>query len=741
MAVTRRSLLQAGSLLPMGASAATLPAADLAPAPLPEVPSLSDLASDQLTHHLHDFFNPPGLQNEWGHAQAAKSISGITAITFPPYVCCGQPPVPFSPGFIPTCEIALDGRLSAAAPLPGGQVTYQWFPHCVIRQTVIAGIRITTRAFLPSRRMAVAQEITLENLSGARRGLTLEFILRAFVGRQPRTGPAPGDADEPATPLPAKGCVMFGSRDGRTFSVQGLFPICQKILQRRAPFYSLEMAPGARLVFHYVNVIGDDAQRVLAAYQDLQGNFDRIWRENQAACEHRVRSAFTPGNSVYSGSLPRLSTRSRSLWKLYYTGFASLFYARVDAPASAIGPAYVSVRPRMLPTFVFLWDAGMISLSLALLDPSFLRKYIETWMVEDLDQHLAIDYLTGKAVGRWYGVNDMALLRSADDYLRISGDMAWLDQRLQGRTVLEHLTAHALRWKQLDSRGAGLADYGPLHGLLEVVSTYSHEVAAMNAGNVYGMRFVAQLLERKGNAAEARRLREEATALARRIVALLYVEGRGYWRCGQPDGSYNEVRHAYDFLTVLDTMRQDLSPQITSEMCDFFWRELYSPTWMHALSPGDVDSTWNYRADHSWLGAFAAWPPLTAKALLGAEKPANLNRVAAWIRGLAKSANQGPFGQAHIVESVMPPENGGALKCPSEKPYGNDWCAVAGGSFIDLILEHVFGLTPGLDGALEAHSQLALFDPDAALTGFRYHDALYRVDRHGARREEKVSTS
>ncbi|MCX6625462.1 MAG: hypothetical protein NTY38_31255, partial [Acidobacteria bacterium] len=520
MSLTRRSLLQAGSVLAAGASA-----------PLPEVPSLADLASDRLTHHAHDYFNPPGLQNEWGHAQAAKSVSGITSITFPPYVCCGQPPVPFSPGFIPTCELVLDGRLSVAEPLPGGRVTYQWFPHCVIRQAEISGLRITTRAFLPSRRMAVAQQITLENLSRERRALTLEFILRAFVGKQPRTGPAPGNADEPATPVPAKGCVMFGSLDGQSWSVQGLFPICQKILHRRVPCYSLDLAAGARLVFQYVNVIGDDAQRVMAVYEELQGSFDRIRQESEAACEHRIRSAFTPGNSVYSGSLPRLHTRNRSLWKLYYTGFANLLHCRVDAPASVIGPAYVSLRPRMLPTFVFLWDTGMIPFSLALLDPAFLRKYMEIWMVEELDKHLAIDYLTGKAVGRSYAVNHMALLRSADRYLRLSGDLAWLDQRLAGRTVLEHLTAYALHWKQLDRRGAGLADYGTHDGLLEVVSTYSHEVAAMNAGNVYGMRFVAQLLERRGNLADARGLRKEAAALARRIVALLYVDGGGYWRC------------------------------------------------------------------------------------------------------------------------------------------------------------------------------------------------------------------
>ena len=65
---------------------------------LPAIPNLQDLASDRLVHHFRDLFNPPLAQNEWGCLQAAKSVSGITAISFPPYACCNIPKMPFSPG-------------------------------------------------------------------------------------------------------------------------------------------------------------------------------------------------------------------------------------------------------------------------------------------------------------------------------------------------------------------------------------------------------------------------------------------------------------------------------------------------------------------------------------------------------------------------------------------------------------------------------------------------------------------
>jgi len=60
-------------------------------------PSLQDLASDRLTHHFRDLFNCPATMNELGYAQVGKSVSSMTAIACPPYVCCGAPETAWSP--------------------------------------------------------------------------------------------------------------------------------------------------------------------------------------------------------------------------------------------------------------------------------------------------------------------------------------------------------------------------------------------------------------------------------------------------------------------------------------------------------------------------------------------------------------------------------------------------------------------------------------------------------------------
>ena len=102
--------------------------------------------------------------NELGYAQVAKSVSAITAISFPPYACCGVPETAWSPGFLLTCEIFLNGRFLAIAAPPDGNVEYQWFPHCVVRTQTAEHLQFTTRMFLPIKRRAVAQSITIRNL-------------------------------------------------------------------------------------------------------------------------------------------------------------------------------------------------------------------------------------------------------------------------------------------------------------------------------------------------------------------------------------------------------------------------------------------------------------------------------------------------------------------------------------------------------------------------------------------------
>ncbi|HEY3929078.1 MAG TPA: twin-arginine translocation signal domain-containing protein [Candidatus Koribacter sp.] len=696
-------------------------------------PTLDSMASDPQTFEFRELFNCPAAMNELGYAQAGKSVSAITAMAFPPYACCGVPETAWSPGYLLTCELFLDGKFLAIAPAPDGKIEYQWYPHKVVRRQTAGNLQFTTTMFLPSKQRAVAQAIRVKNLGRSARKFTLAFDMRGAVSKKtkPWFANSPGEDDNKITWEAQRGCLLFGSQHSEIAAAQGFRPVPNRMEHRRMLVFEMELGPGDEKQISFIAAIASNGAAALKVYDDLHARFADLVKENDATFNSLVRSAFTPGNTDFSGNLPRLVTNDESLWKLYHAGFANILFARRLSPDSVYGPTYLTLSGHVLPTLSFPWDTSLSSLALALLDPMPLRNLVEVWLRSDMHSHHSTDYVTGQPVGPWYAVNDTAIVRCAWRYVCVTGDFAWLDKKIENRSVLERLEEHALYWKKLDKLGHGLGDYGTIENLLEVVSTYLHEVAGMNANNVHSMRVLADMHEHRGNDARARELRSEAKALAERINRLLYVQGKGYWRCGQPDGAFNEVRHCYDFLAVMDNMAEDLSPAQKREMNEFFWRELGSEKWMRALSQSDADATWNIRPDHSCLGAYAAWPPMSAK---GVYKLGGAPQFVPWLREIAKAGNQGPIGQGHFVESVFPPVNGAARKASEDPPYIEDWCCIAAGAFTELVIDSIFGAELTMTDGIRVNSRLADFDANARLEGVRYQGSLYTITREGAKK-------
>jgi hypothetical protein len=91
------------------------------------------------------------------------------------------------------------------------------------------------------------------------------------------------------------------------------------------------------------------------------------------------------------------------------------------------------------------------------------------------------------------------------------------------------------------------------------------------------------------------------------------------------------------------------------------------------------------------------------------------SRVSAWVKGFAKAANQGPFGQAHLVETTFPPDAGGARKDPD-----GGWYEAAGGNYMNLVIDTIFGADLTLYNGIQVNSRLKDFDPAARLANLNY---------------------
>jgi hypothetical protein len=679
------------------------------------IPVVDDLKSSPLVHRFGDCFNPPGLTNFVGCVQADIDLTGIRSLNFPPFACADTL----------TCALYVNGKYF---PSTGSAVTFTWQPDRIERTAEFDGLFFRSITVLAAGKMAAIVRLHIENRSGRDREVALKLGLRGGVTKSVsvwNNATPPSEADNVIEIDETRRALRFTAKNSSAVSVQGTSPPPAQLTANGLRF-SLSLPKGATQTISYVNAIAETATDANALFDSLIHRADAEISRAEEDWNTELAAVFTPGNDRYSGVMPTLHTSDRDVLKLYHMGILGVIYFKRDTPFSVHGRAYTTLMPRYWQPVTFLWDYSLSSLVHALLDPAVMRGYLTRWMKLDIHKHFGTEYLTGSGAGQWYSVNDHAMSLMSHDYLRFTGDFAWLDEKTADRSVLDYLHSYATNYKQFQTQ-SGLADYGGLNNLLECVNTYLHEVASLNAANVFNLRIAAQLADRRGDSSKAADLRRSAQELAAQVQKL-YVEGKGFWNARFPDGSLKQVRHIYDFITVLNTMSDDLSASQKREMTDFFQRELQTPTWLHALSCDDDDAMFSVRPDHQWTGAYPAWPP---QAVTGLYKIGQVDLAFDWLHGLAKSANQGPFAQAHFAESVIAPDAGGARKAPSEWPYITDWTCSSNGAWTNIIIESIFGVRATMNNGISATPQFGKFDREAVLSNLRYQGKFYMVTRKG----------
>lgn len=689
------------------------------------IPSVNDLKSDELVHKFGDLFNPPGVTNFWGTCQSDIDITGIRSFNFPPFTNSDKV----------TGSLFLNGWYF---PSLNREISFTWYPDKIIRTTEVDGLQFKSTTILPFGKTAVVIKLEIKNNTQSDKEIKIKFGTSSTVTKNFDCGKIyhpPLEEDNKITVEESRKAVLFEAVHSDACSVQGIYPKADS-----ANKFGVErkvlLLPNRTEVIYYINVLGEKAEDVFSQYDSLANDrIKNIIGINEAEWNKQIKAAFTPCNSEYSGFLPELHTDDKEISRLYYMGILGTIYFRRDNPYSVYGRAYDTLMPRYWQSTTFIWDYYLSSIVHSLLDPEVMRKYIELWMKTDIHTHFGTEYLTGKTVGPWYSVNDFALIWISNDYLSWNGNFDWLDKNVgdtnlpEGQTskkVIEYLQEFTANYSKFKT-SSGLADYGGINNLLECVSTYIHEVASLNSGNVFNLRTLSEILSKKYNNPLAYKFSEEAKVVLDELMEL-YSDGNGFWNARFPDGKLVEVRHCYDFMTILNTIHDDLTSKQKEEMVSFFVNELQTPIWMRALSPKDNNAMFSVRPDHQWNGAYTAWPSLAATGLYNIGKG---DIAFKWLKGVAKSANQGPFGQCHFVESAMEPDCGGALKAFYEWPYGADWACSSSGNYVSTIIEGIFGVKATKFDGIKSKPQFGEFDSKAELHNLKYQNEIFNVSKKG----------
>ena len=661
------------------------------------IPSLDDMAGDWIS--LQDVANPPAVHN---FNQMLVVDRDLTS-----FFCNPGKLYPWRHGY-PVVKLFIGCKEFPAVE------TRAYAYRALRRNLDCHGLAVATDTRMVNEQRGVLCRITATNL-------TAKPLKTTFTLRVPGALQADGVGVENHTQRTNVVSVVRPSRKPDSVTTETNV-VCWT--------WNLELPAAAEVTLGFV---AGDEETSQAAQTDARvvawaAHFDVVMDECKQVWEQRWADAFTPGNAHFSGNLPVLETRDAALARNYYMGaLTMLILERTQFPVS---PRSFVTSGERADGIQYYWDASMQATAWALLEPAGMKTTLRCWLVQNARSgsvlfitrtngcdHNYHDQITG------YAFNACTIFKTADEYLRVTGDRAFLDEKLEdGKTVLDHLDAFATDWETLPKGPHGLVNYGENRNLLECAPAYIHCVPSLNAQDVWMMRRAAEWHTLHGEAPRAKELQDKAAAFLPAVLGL-YKSGAGVWNAYHTNGTLVELRHCVDYIYCGNALENDLTATQKSEMNAFVKRELFMRDWMRAMSLQDAAAANSDRPDHGPLGAYDGWIPLTVGTMWRLGDPVGAYD---FYRRTAVVTQEGPFAQAREFygsnkkDFDAPVRVARRLGCMKE--------CISGVAFADVVLNTFFGFSPSVDG------NTLVGDPQTprpfvgTLTGIRYRGQYFQIN-------------
>ena len=200
------------------------------PVGLPDIPTCESMRSVVMTHKFLDLFNPPGLTNQWGCAQAAMDVTAVRSIAFPPFAQGEMNVAPLgSGGELLTGVLYVDGEYFTSTKTP---IEFVWQPDRVERRSIYKGLELKSTTIVPFRTMSVAVKLTVSNMTKARRKTEIKLAINGGATKSVKPWNAaysPGEYDNSRTIDSGRNAILCKSKHTDAFVLQGASPRPLKI--------------------------------------------------------------------------------------------------------------------------------------------------------------------------------------------------------------------------------------------------------------------------------------------------------------------------------------------------------------------------------------------------------------------------------------------------------------------------------------------------------------------------------
>jgi hypothetical protein len=365
---------------------------------------------------------------------------------------------------------------------------YVWHPFYVEREGNAQGVAVESITMLIPGTRAGVMEITLHNPDQQSRtvpvaialGGTLDESHKWEFGAPPSTSPTKAKIVD-GTLLLEQGKLAIAVRGGSSLSWT-LAPVLGQA--------TVTLPPNDVVKFRLAFAVGpvDEAQK---ACEQIAADPEKVMAAAHKTYADRVQNIFC--------KLPRLHTSNPEFDRFYNRSLVHFLMNAWDVPEFVLHPYYSTGSVCGGCVCDYLWNFGENWEIFPLYDQEASRTHIKQFLTVDMTKHFAFEPTTGAAFGPWYMVNQEKILGMIYYHVKNTGDTAFLNEVVDGKTVLEHVIANAL-YGDDTTKPVALIDYGSSNSHLELRRglPYNHVMPDLNGRRYENYVMAARLAEVAG---------------------------------------------------------------------------------------------------------------------------------------------------------------------------------------------------------------------------------------------------
>jgi hypothetical protein len=575
---------------------------------------------------------------------------------------------------------------------------YTWWPFKVERRADVEGLRLSTATVLAAGKRAGILAVTVENTSPQPREVPLRCAVRGKLDRSNDGWGFRAPQSRAATiPAIADGALLLRQKD-LAIAIRAVPDLtwdagsCSGAAAR-------PLKPGERATQYLVFAIGSEADaaadcKALAA--------DPAAALRQAHDEHRRRVL-----DLFE-KLPRLESSNAALARWYTRSLVHFLMNRWDVPEFALRPFYGTGSTRGGCVCSYLWNFGEVWEILPLYEPKADREHIMQYLRNDMMAHLAIDPISGKALGPWYPVGQEKLIGLIYYFVKITGDTAFLNEEVNGKSILEHAIIHAF-CRDDQSKPVALVDYGPANDHLELRRglPYNHQMPDLNGRRYANYLMAARLADVAGKPVPE--LRRRAADLKTLFKKEMWDAGKKWFVFISPKG--RDIRWTNQMFKIFGSgvLDGEMEAGLLSHLNE---KEFLSDYGLHSLAKDDPAYD-PKDIDNGGPGSCTSFPPQIAERLY---KAGRLEAAEDLVRRTLWWGEKLPYWGDSMV---------------ADKPeYRKDTplqCMVDGVAIAQGVIFGMFGIDARFEGGIVICPHPPKFAPRMALKGVKLRGAAFDV--------------